>query len=72
MAAPDIVWKGGRFGRTSRRDPWWLSPSAVLLGLSAFLVYSTWAAWQGNTRPEGVTMTIDCPQPPMQAFGSVA
>src|SRR5882757_3351484 len=23
MAAPDIVWKGGRFGRTSRRDPWW-------------------------------------------------
>src|ERR1700692_1467966 len=48
MAAPDIVWKGGRFGRTSRRDPWWLSPSAVLLGLSAFLIYSTWAAWQGN------------------------
>ena len=48
MAAPDIVWKGGRFGRTSRRDPWWLSPSAVLLGLSAFLIYSTWAALQGT------------------------
>ena len=48
MAAPDVVWKGGRFGQTSRRDPWWLSPSAVFLGLSAFLVYSTWAAWQGN------------------------
>src|ERR1700722_6820722 len=47
MAAPDVVWKGGRFGRTSRRDPWWLSPSAVFLGLGAFLVYSTWAALQG-------------------------
>src|SRR4051794_29605658 len=48
MAAPDVVWKGGRFGRTSRRDPWWLSPTAVFLGFSAFIVYSTWAAWQGN------------------------
>ncbi len=48
MAAPDVVWKGGRFGQTSRRDPWWFSPSAVFLGLSAFLVYSTWAAWQNS------------------------
>ena len=48
MAAPDVVWKDGRFGQTSRRDPWWLSPSAVFLGLSAFVIYSTWAAWQGN------------------------
>ena len=48
MATPDVVWKGGKFGQTSRRDPWWVSPSAVLLGLSAFLVYSTWAAWQGS------------------------
>src|SRR5271168_3325700 len=48
MAAPDVVWKGGKFGQTSRRDTWWLSPSAVLLGFSAFIVYSTWAAWQNN------------------------
>ena len=48
MAAPDVVWKDGRFGQTSRRDPWWLSPSAIFLGLSAFVIYSTWAAWQGN------------------------
>jgi hypothetical protein len=48
MATPDVVWKGGKFGQTSRRDSWWVSPSAVLLGLSAFLVYSTWAAWQGS------------------------
>jgi hypothetical protein len=48
MAAPDVVWKGGRFGQTSRRDAWWLSPSVVFLGFTAFIIYSTWAAWQNN------------------------
>lgn len=36
------------FGTTSRRDTWWLTPLGVFLGLSAFLVYATWAAFQGN------------------------
>jgi len=36
------------FGETSRRDLWWLTPLGVFLGLSAFLVYSTWAAFQGE------------------------
>jgi hypothetical protein len=36
------------FGETSRRDQWWLQPAAVFLGLSAFIVYSTWAAFQNN------------------------
>jgi hypothetical protein len=35
------------FGQTSRRDLWWLQPLLVFLGLSAFIVYSTWAAFQG-------------------------
>ena len=35
------------FGETSRRDTWWLQPLAVFLGLSAFIAYSTWAAFQG-------------------------
>ena len=35
------------FGETSRRDTWWLPPLVVLVGLSAFVVYSTWAAFQG-------------------------
>ena len=35
------------FGETSRRDNWWLQPALVFLGLSAFIVYSTWAAFQG-------------------------
>lgn len=36
------------FGQTARRDAWWLQPLAVLLGLSTFIVYSTWAAFQGE------------------------
>ncbi len=30
-----------------RRDLWWVQPLAVFCGLSAFIVYSTWAAFQG-------------------------
>jgi hypothetical protein len=37
-----------RFGRTNRRDMWWAQPLATFLGLSAFIVYATWAAFQGN------------------------
>ncbi|MBI2805912.1 MAG: succinate dehydrogenase [Planctomycetes bacterium] len=35
-------------GETSRKDLWWVQPLAVFLGFSAFIVYSTWAAFQGN------------------------
>ncbi len=31
----------------TRHDHWWVYPVAVLLGLSAFIVYATWAAFQG-------------------------
>ena len=36
-----------RFGRTTRPDAWWVQPLFVFLGFSAFIVYSTWAAFQG-------------------------
>ncbi len=36
------------FGATSRRDRWWLPPLLVFLGLSTFIVYSTWAALQNE------------------------
>jgi hypothetical protein len=36
-----------RVGETARTDFWWLQPLLVFLGLSAFIVYSTWAAFQG-------------------------
>jgi hypothetical protein len=34
------------FGRTMRRDAWWTTPIAVFIGLSTFVVYATWAAFQ--------------------------
>jgi hypothetical protein len=48
VSAPDIFWANGRFGQTSRRDRWWLSPLLVFLGLGTFLVYANWAAFQNS------------------------
>lgn len=48
MSSIDIVWKNGKFGQTSRRDTWWLEPGLIFAGLTAFLIYANWAAWQGN------------------------
>ena len=36
------------FGATARRDRWWVKPLLVFLGFSTFVVYSTWAAFQGD------------------------
>lgn len=35
-------------GGTSRTDAWWAQPSLVFLGLLTFIVYTTWAAFQGR------------------------
>ena len=37
-----------KFGETSRRDFWWTQPLAVFLGLSFFMGYLTWGAFQGD------------------------
>ena len=34
------------FGETTRRDVWWATPLAIFIGLSLFVVYATWAAFQ--------------------------
>jgi hypothetical protein len=36
------------FLQTRRTDSWWANPTAILLGLLAFLIYGTWAAFQGT------------------------
>jgi hypothetical protein len=36
------------FGETTRRDYWWVPSLLTFLGFSAFIVYSTWAAFQGQ------------------------
>jgi hypothetical protein len=48
MAYTDALPHQRPFGQTMRRDNWWLQPVLVFFGLSAFIVYSTWAAFQGR------------------------
>ena len=48
MSSIDIPLRGSRFGNTSRRDAWWIQPLLTFIGLSIFIVYSTWAAFQGQ------------------------
>lgn len=47
MASIDTSLQQRHVGMTMRRDAWWVQPILVFLGLSAFVVYSTWAAFQG-------------------------
>jgi len=47
MALAEVSSIPRRFGATARRDAWWVTPLAVFCTLSAFIVYSTWAAFQG-------------------------
>ena len=37
-----------RFGQTSRRDAWWVQPLVVFIVLFSFIIYATWAAFQGK------------------------
>jgi len=46
MSSIDVPLRNGGFGRTMRKDSWWVEPLLVFLGFSAFIVYSTWAALQ--------------------------
>lgn len=36
------------FGETMRRGAWWLPSLVTFICFSAFIIYSTWAAFQGN------------------------
>ena len=48
MSQIDVPLLRSGFGQTRRADNWWVQPLLVFLGLSAFIVYSTWAALQGQ------------------------
>src|SRR2546425_6858379 len=47
MAYADASLTRRGFGQTMRPDAWWVPPALTFLGLSAFIVYSTWAVFQG-------------------------
>ena len=48
MAHGVVTLERRSFGQTRRRDAWWVEPLLVFLGFSAFIAYSTWAAFQGK------------------------
>jgi len=48
MTHADVPLPRAHLGQTHRRDRWWVAPLATFLGLSLFIVYSTWAAFQGE------------------------
>jgi hypothetical protein len=52
MTAIPAARRPGPFA-TARRDRWWLKPALVFGALSAFVVYSTWAAFQGTHYTSG-------------------
>jgi hypothetical protein len=41
------------YGHTMRRDAWWAVPAVVVAILSAFMIYATWAAFQGRAYTYG-------------------
>lgn len=47
MSSANVLLKQRSFGQTMRQDTWWAQPLVVFLGLSTFIIYSTWAAFQG-------------------------
>ncbi len=45
MAKSEALYRRG-FGKTSRKDAWWLQQLLTFLVLTLFIVYATWAAFQ--------------------------
>jgi hypothetical protein len=48
MAEINLTGSHQGFGHTSRKDLWWPKPLVIFVCLSAFIIYVTWAAWQGD------------------------
>ena len=48
MARVDVPLSRLRFGETQRKDAWWVVPLITFTVFSSFIVYATWAAFQGD------------------------
>lgn len=40
--------KKEKFATTQRKDLWWIEPLVYAIGLGLFIIYATWAAFQGK------------------------
>lgn len=48
MAQVELALERRGFAQTARGDAWWMQPLFVFLGFGAFIVYTTWASFQGE------------------------
>src|SRR6266851_1725337 len=48
MATAEASLAQRRFAATTRRDAWWIQPLAVIAGFGSFILYTTWASFQGQ------------------------
>ncbi|HXI60481.1 MAG TPA: succinate dehydrogenase [Polyangia bacterium] len=48
MASVDVPLKRVQFGHTARRDTWWLMPAITFVVFTSFIIYTTWALFQGE------------------------
>ena len=61
MSTVPVVVAPRGFGRTARRDAWWVTPGVQFLVLSSFVVYATWAAFQNrvlHVRPVSLAVLL--------------
>jgi hypothetical protein len=42
MSSIDVPLRNGGFGKTMRKDAWWIEPLLIFLGYAAFIVYANW------------------------------
>lgn len=48
MAEINLTGTHQGFGHTYRKDGWWVRPLIVFVCLTSFVIYTTWAAFQGE------------------------
>src|SRR5438105_11969729 len=48
MAEINLTARNHRLGQTNRKDAWWVPTLLVFITLSSFIIYATWAAFQGQ------------------------
>jgi len=53
MSVIELPVRNQRFGQTARKDAWWIWPLFVFIVLSSFVIYVTWAAFQGENYTYG-------------------
>src|SRR5262249_6940064 len=42
MSSIDVPLRNGGFGKTSRKDNWWVDPTVIFICYIGFLIYATW------------------------------